>query len=187
MRKLHSNEQQLNLNEFLNRNWLNRSWTLQEIVLAKDPIIVCGTKTIPWRTFICGIIFLDGLQVFQPSIMTKWLAIIALWADCSNHGERDAVTDLTTQYVQDFHNEWTEAQFFALVCHWIKLVFISVAIIVFVLWVSSIIALSKFSFGESLILCTGMIILFFIFKAFCRTFRRSYFNFFFIKELARSR
>jgi hypothetical protein len=184
MQRLLSNEQQLNLNELLNQDWLNRSWTLQEIVLANDPVIVCGTKTILWRTFVCSILFLNGLQVFEPSVLTKWLAIIALWSDCSNCEDHKISIDSTTQYVQDFHREWTEAQRFASVCRQIKLVLISVAILGVAIVTPFIVNPSGGSLPVRVSLSVVIPVTFIIFLIFLQSL---HLNFWFLRELARSR
>jgi hypothetical protein len=38
-----------------NQAWWNRLWVVQEVVLAKsDPIIICGSRCVPWGIFIKG-------------------------------------------------------------------------------------------------------------------------------------
>lgn len=46
------------LEELLTRDWINRIWTFQEIVLASNPVIVCGNRCLSWCRFAIGINFL---------------------------------------------------------------------------------------------------------------------------------
>ncbi|KAL5319258.1 hypothetical protein ACEPPN_012308 [Leptodophora sp. 'Broadleaf-Isolate-01'] len=39
----------LRLVEMLNRKWFQRLWTLQEIAVASDVEVVCGTASVPWK------------------------------------------------------------------------------------------------------------------------------------------
>lgn len=46
------------LNDVLNRDWIHRLWTLQEIALAKNAEVICGTKRLGWSQFVLSIVFL---------------------------------------------------------------------------------------------------------------------------------
>src|SRR5205814_72356 len=50
------------LEDLLRRDWLTRGWTYQEIILACNPVIVCGNKSMPWDNFIRGIEYLLFLK-----------------------------------------------------------------------------------------------------------------------------
>jgi hypothetical protein len=68
----------------LHRQWISRIWTLQEILLATDPVICCGTKTLSWRSFIysCAFIFHYTYEkhLAVPSNEFKsWYRTIILW------------------------------------------------------------------------------------------------------------
>lgn len=43
------------LGDLLDRPWIERVWTFQEIILASDPIIFCGDKLLLWADLIRGI------------------------------------------------------------------------------------------------------------------------------------
>jgi hypothetical protein len=47
------------LRELLGRAWIKRIWTYQEIILASDPVIVCGERCLPWKNFAMCIIFFE--------------------------------------------------------------------------------------------------------------------------------
>jgi hypothetical protein len=35
--------------EFLNHHWFKRAWTLQEVILARRAVLICGSSCIDWR------------------------------------------------------------------------------------------------------------------------------------------
>lgn len=39
----------VSIQDLLQHPWFNRLWVLQEVVLAKDIIFVCGLKALSWR------------------------------------------------------------------------------------------------------------------------------------------
>ena len=49
---------------FLDREWTERAWTFQEVVLASNPVIVCGEEAISWAQLQQG---LDCLNNMRPS------------------------------------------------------------------------------------------------------------------------
>lgn len=46
--------QHADLEELLGMDWFSRIWTFQEVVLATDAIILCGTATLNWSVFARG-------------------------------------------------------------------------------------------------------------------------------------
>lgn len=58
------------LDELLNREWIRRAWTYQEVILASNPIILCGKRTITWSCFQQGLDFLnDPVSTFHVRFM----------------------------------------------------------------------------------------------------------------------
>ncbi|KAF2015118.1 hypothetical protein BU24DRAFT_452001 [Aaosphaeria arxii CBS 175.79] len=45
------------LNGLLDRDWANRIWTFQEIILANNPVVVCGNSFIAWERLAYAIMF----------------------------------------------------------------------------------------------------------------------------------
>jgi hypothetical protein len=43
--------------EMVNRTWWNRTWTIQEVVLAQNPVLVCGFYVIEWDDLVQGCTF----------------------------------------------------------------------------------------------------------------------------------
>jgi hypothetical protein len=50
------------LEDLLRQDWLERGWTYQEIILACNPVVVCGNKSMTWDNFIRGIEYLLFLK-----------------------------------------------------------------------------------------------------------------------------
>jgi hypothetical protein len=47
--------------DLLSRGWADRAWTYQELLLADNPIIICGSKSMSWDQFIRGLAFIKDL------------------------------------------------------------------------------------------------------------------------------
>jgi hypothetical protein len=45
----------LSINSLLNRPWIQRAWTWQELVLARKAVIICGSKALAWDRFLLAI------------------------------------------------------------------------------------------------------------------------------------
>lgn len=62
------------IQELLKRPWIKRLWTIQEILLASNPVVVCGDRHIPWKVFKLGVFFLEKNEDFNSkSITLPWL------------------------------------------------------------------------------------------------------------------
>ena len=55
------------LDAFLDCEWLQRSWTFQEVILASNPIIVRGNKAISWGSLFGGFVLYmkSGLLCYE--------------------------------------------------------------------------------------------------------------------------
>ncbi|KAI1410543.1 heterokaryon incompatibility protein-domain-containing protein [Hypoxylon sp. FL1857] len=42
------------IDEFLGRDWFSRVWTFQELILARNLVLICGTDSLPWVEFMRG-------------------------------------------------------------------------------------------------------------------------------------
>lgn len=56
------------LEYLLDREWLHRAWTFQEIILASNPIILCGNESITWTELQQG---LDCLSCLKPTFLIR--------------------------------------------------------------------------------------------------------------------
>jgi hypothetical protein len=92
------------IDELLSRNWVHRAWTLQELILSWNPVIVCGTKLLPWQDFLHGMLFINDphndvrinptwqeKQLYQPFMedacafpnsLRHWGPLVTLWLRC---------------------------------------------------------------------------------------------------------
>jgi hypothetical protein len=53
--------------DLLSREWFGRAWTFQELVLAVNPIILCGYMEISWTDFVSGLEIELGRHSFLTS------------------------------------------------------------------------------------------------------------------------
>ena len=49
----------------MKRGWFSRRWVVQEIALAKEATIYCGTQTIPWHEFADAVQLMVGKSLSQ--------------------------------------------------------------------------------------------------------------------------
>lgn len=80
----HHNNCAHGLDDVLNRDWSNRIWTLQEILLAHNPILCCGTKTLQWDSLVYSILHIQGSGYvhqdnFPAAGCRRWVGIVSLW------------------------------------------------------------------------------------------------------------
>lgn len=50
------------IKEIFSRPWIKRLWTLQECLLTRKGVVVCGEKSIPWLDFVCA---LESIHYFH--------------------------------------------------------------------------------------------------------------------------
>jgi hypothetical protein len=73
------------LDEIMSGPWIERLWTLQEALLARDAVIVCGEKYIPWISMMCAVEYMDFCRstryglVFPPSFH-NWRRLMLFWS-----------------------------------------------------------------------------------------------------------
>lgn len=51
--------------EFYNRPWFKRVWVLQEAFMAKEAIVMCGTRLVPWAKFTPKKIWVDAREAWE--------------------------------------------------------------------------------------------------------------------------
>ncbi|KAH8882093.1 hypothetical protein GQ53DRAFT_464143 [Thozetella sp. PMI_491] len=72
------------LDDLFSRQWASRIWTLQEVILAKRPILLCGDHELEWKCFLYSMTYLEhavqyyGVAVPEPGY-TKWKTLKLLW------------------------------------------------------------------------------------------------------------
>ena len=72
------------LHDLLSREWIDRVWTFQEVLLSPVPVVCCGTKMIQWRSILISLLFLDKFRWMfargSPSpLLTAWTGMAKLW------------------------------------------------------------------------------------------------------------
>jgi len=59
-REKYINEAQIrNINTLLGHQWIQRAWTWQELVLAREAVIICGQRALSWHRFTFALSVLD--------------------------------------------------------------------------------------------------------------------------------
>jgi hypothetical protein len=76
------------LEDLLSRDWIQRIWTYQEILLASNPIVVCGNAHLSWSRFELSIIFLEDTGVNYEDIITPKIRGLRSWKRIAFSRER---------------------------------------------------------------------------------------------------
>ncbi|KAI0894998.1 heterokaryon incompatibility protein-domain-containing protein [Annulohypoxylon nitens] len=72
------------LEDFFSREWSSRVWTLQEVILAKNPVIYCGQTVLDWRSITYSVAYLEyvgqnyGVALPEANF-NVWRNIVLLW------------------------------------------------------------------------------------------------------------
>ncbi|KAK8137540.1 heterokaryon incompatibility protein-domain-containing protein [Apiospora sp. TS-2023a] len=82
------------LQDLLCRPWIERLWTYQEILLAANPVMVCGNRYVPWNTFELSLCFLDNAVSFNSKGITE------PWVNLGLNRERLQTSNLALQSSQ---------------------------------------------------------------------------------------
>ncbi|KAK6829067.1 hypothetical protein RU639_003702 [Aspergillus parasiticus] len=103
-----------NLGKLLERKWFRRIWIVQEIVLARDIMVLCGNESVPWGQF-CDMIRLcfdyakqcsSGLVLSRGSSTGSVLRLAKFRRECRENGEFEARYPLLSLFE---HFQLTEA------------------------------------------------------------------------------
>ena len=90
---------------FFSNPWFYRGWTFQELILASNPILLCGERVLHWETLLSGVWGLKKLATIDhqqdyrqellslPNSFTDILALCNIWiyAQRSTHRNKKAV------------------------------------------------------------------------------------------------
>jgi hypothetical protein len=65
--------------------WIERLWTLQEALLARDAVIVCGEKSISWVSMMCAVEHMDFCRATRyglvfPTSFHNWRRLMIFWS-----------------------------------------------------------------------------------------------------------
>ncbi|OGM44113.1 hypothetical protein ABOM_007286 [Aspergillus bombycis] len=102
------------LGKLLERKWFRRIWVVQEIVLARDIIVMCGNQRVPWGRFCDTLSRLfyhaeqssSGLFLSRGSTAGSVLRLAAFRKACWEGGDFEAKYQLLSLFE---HFQWTEA------------------------------------------------------------------------------
>lgn len=72
------------LEDFFSRDWSSRVWTLQEVILTKNPVIYCGQTVLYWRSIIYSVAYLEYVRqnygvALPEANFNAWRNIVLLW------------------------------------------------------------------------------------------------------------
>lgn len=79
------------LNDLFANSWIKRVWTLQEVLLASTPVLVCGDLWVSWFVFLCAMEVFEfyrktpgpgdslDLGLCLPSTIDPWLEMTTIW------------------------------------------------------------------------------------------------------------
>lgn len=65
------------IDDLLHREWIRRIWTYQEVLLASNPVIVCGGSCLQWSRLLWSLLFLNSPNVQVRASSTQRSSILA--------------------------------------------------------------------------------------------------------------
>lgn len=93
------------LSELFANPWISRVWTLQEVLLAHSPILVCGNAAVPWFAFLCAVQLLEAFReplvdgeraaffgLDLPPEAEPWLQLGAIWKSMRRDGKWNPIS-----------------------------------------------------------------------------------------------
>ncbi|KAG8158566.1 hypothetical protein KVR01_011688 [Diaporthe batatas] len=71
------------LQQIFTREWITRLWTLQEFLLSREGILVCGEKSVSWKRLVCALHSIHYFHkhpgsLFFDSSHLRWLNLVNL-------------------------------------------------------------------------------------------------------------
>ncbi|KAH8646308.1 hypothetical protein BX600DRAFT_477475, partial [Xylariales sp. PMI_506] len=71
-----------NLKDLLDREWTQRVWTFQEIMLGNELKMMCGHKVLLWEDFIRVLYVVDpAMREYQPQDYRVWHGLTIAWLE----------------------------------------------------------------------------------------------------------
>ncbi|KAF5638472.1 het-domain protein [Fusarium tjaetaba] len=105
------------MNRLLDQTWLSRAWTFQEMVLASNPVLVCGSQKIPWLVMHQALTFIEHSatrelvdpvnnaiteiqqrvhkEVSRSDSFKKWQALFDVWQTIPRHSSQSSYWNST--------------------------------------------------------------------------------------------
>lgn len=75
---LTKDDEYVRIHGLLNCGWLDRIWTFQEIILSRNPVILCGDSTISWEDMINAVYAPDRSPDMNTALV-HWRSLARLW------------------------------------------------------------------------------------------------------------
>jgi hypothetical protein len=99
------------LRVIFSRRWINRLWTLQEVLLARKPVLMCGEMTAPWKSLVFTLQLLHMFNSKPPFLQfpSEYSAWWSLWEFRSELYRQRGKADVE-QPVDDAYEEISESE-----------------------------------------------------------------------------
>ncbi|KAF2268165.1 hypothetical protein CC78DRAFT_15294 [Lojkania enalia] len=86
LRQLFGAEENINeITRVLGWNWFHRLWPVQELVLAKHPILLCGSDRMPWGEFKDALEILQEVESMQSLTVSRFAKDLYDTSECYRH------------------------------------------------------------------------------------------------------
>jgi len=166
----------ISLDEILDRPWMRRAWTFQELIVASHPVFLCGDRTISWDSLLRAIFFRDSQRKrwffrllpwkielpVSPEVLDGWRSIINLWLCLPrDHASSDRITIPETRrtancaldYIRSREEKYGTWRSAVVMMGWIStfvppLMLLGVSVLGAIVWVNSDHARDCDDFGE---------------------------------------
>ena len=91
------------IRDLLDRPWFQRMWILQELVLAKTALMLCGSELLDWDKFSCGLAVLIHLETLQDSRL-EWSAALKRVVKMDSHRRMKLNQRSINGLIHDYRN-----------------------------------------------------------------------------------
>ncbi|KAI0857376.1 hypothetical protein F4860DRAFT_362404 [Xylaria cubensis] len=72
----------IRVQDFFQLPWFHRMWTFQEIIMSKNPLLICGDNTLEWED-IANLVWFKDSFITMPldGAFGDWVSIVQMWFD----------------------------------------------------------------------------------------------------------
>lgn len=101
------------IQDLLSRPWVERLWTLQEVLLSDKVIIVCGKKAIPLQALAYSVKYMEffrwhSIGVRFPRDLLRWQRLVSIWTAFFGNGIVNADQDRTLYQELELHQKYLQ-------------------------------------------------------------------------------
>lgn len=88
------------IEDILRREWIQRAWTFQELILASDPIFLCGDKELHWGSFLGAVEAIRHYKKYHfpqhksykpPRNIDAWYNLSIVWMNARRPSHRNGL------------------------------------------------------------------------------------------------